>query len=191
MAAQAEGRISRYRATGVIRCALAGLYALVRSANSNAFRPRWRGSGPHFRVKCGLTALNGPPQASPADRSGRFARRVAWAPSAAGSRPACSTQPSAIRILPSAQIKRRSNADRQEKVVGRHSRRLDPVGQRSLCSLGEPKENVADVAPDCATSESTVRSQMRGVLGKTVCSRQTDAVALFAGLSVARLNPIG
>jgi DNA-binding NarL/FixJ family response regulator len=52
------------------------------------------------------------------------------------------------------------------------------------------RKTVADIASGCATSESTVRSQLRGVLDKTVCSRQTDAVALFAGLSVARLNPI-
>jgi DNA-binding CsgD family transcriptional regulator len=45
---------------------------------------------------------------------------------------------------------------------------------------------VEEIAGDSGVSPSTVRSQVRAVLQKTGCERQTDVVALMGGLSVTR-----
>jgi DNA-binding CsgD family transcriptional regulator len=65
--------------------------------------------------------------------------------------------------------------------VERHSRRLNPVGQKVLVRSVSRRKTVADIASGCATSESTVRSQLRGVLDKTVCSRQTRCRGAVCG----------
>jgi DNA-binding CsgD family transcriptional regulator len=66
---------------------------------------------------------------------------------------------------------------------------LTPAEARVARNLAEGK-TVADIASSSGTSESTVRSHVRGVLEKTGCNRQTDVVALLAGLSATQLNPI-
>ncbi|WP_247466839.1 helix-turn-helix transcriptional regulator [Bradyrhizobium sp. 62] len=43
-----------------------------------------------------------------------------------------------------------------------------------------------DLAGDNGVSPNTVRVQVRGVLEKTGCQRQTDVVALLGGISAVR-----
>jgi DNA-binding CsgD family transcriptional regulator len=66
---------------------------------------------------------------------------------------------------------------------------LTPAEARVARDLAEGK-TVADIASGAGASESTIRSHVRGVLEKTGCNRQTDVVALLAGLSATRLKPI-
>lgn len=66
---------------------------------------------------------------------------------------------------------------------------LTPAEARVARDLAEGK-TVADIASSAGASESTIRSHVRGVLEKTGCNRQTDVVALLAGLSATRLKPI-
>jgi DNA-binding CsgD family transcriptional regulator len=67
---------------------------------------------------------------------------------------------------------------------------LTPAEARVAQSLATGK-TVADIASGFGTSESTVRSQVRGVLEKTGCHRQADVVALLGRLTAGRLSPIG
>jgi DNA-binding CsgD family transcriptional regulator len=46
---------------------------------------------------------------------------------------------------------------------------------------------VDDIASDSGVSSNTIRTHVRGLLEKTGCTRQTDVVALLAGLSSTRL----
>jgi DNA-binding CsgD family transcriptional regulator len=66
---------------------------------------------------------------------------------------------------------------------------LTPAEARVARELTEGK-TVADIASRAGASESTIRTHVRGVLEKTGCNRQTDVVALLAGLSATRLKPI-
>jgi DNA-binding CsgD family transcriptional regulator len=66
---------------------------------------------------------------------------------------------------------------------------LTPAEARVARDLAEGK-TVANIAEASGASQNTVRTHVRGVLEKTGCNRQTDVVALLAGLSVARLSPI-
>ena len=66
---------------------------------------------------------------------------------------------------------------------------LTPAEARVARDLAEGK-TVADIASGAGASESTIRTHVRGVLEKTGCNRQTDVVALLAGLSATRLKPI-
>ena len=47
-------------------------------------------------------------------------------------------------------------------------------------------KTVEDLAGDNGVSPNTVRMQVRGVLEKTGCQRQTDVVALLGGISAVR-----
>jgi DNA-binding CsgD family transcriptional regulator len=47
---------------------------------------------------------------------------------------------------------------------------------------------VDDLAGDGGVSPNTVRVQVRGVLEKTGCQRQTDVVALLGGISAVHGN---
>jgi DNA-binding CsgD family transcriptional regulator len=67
---------------------------------------------------------------------------------------------------------------------------LTPAEAKVARNLAEGK-TVADIASDSGTAISTVRSQVRGVLQKTGCNRQTDVVALLSGLSASRPKSIG
>ena len=66
---------------------------------------------------------------------------------------------------------------------------LTPAEARVASDLAEGK-TVADIASGSGASENTIRSHVRGVLEKTGCNRQTDVVALLAGLAATRLKPI-
>jgi DNA-binding CsgD family transcriptional regulator len=66
---------------------------------------------------------------------------------------------------------------------------LTPAEARVARDLAEGK-TVADIALGAGASENTIRTHVRGVLEKTGCNRQTDVVALLAGLSATRLKPI-
>lgn len=62
---------------------------------------------------------------------------------------------------------------------------LTPAEARVARGLAAGK-TVDDLAGDNGVSSNTVRAQVRGVLEKTGCQRQTDVVALLGGISVAR-----
>jgi DNA-binding CsgD family transcriptional regulator len=62
---------------------------------------------------------------------------------------------------------------------------LTPAEARVARALADGK-TVDDIAGENGLSPNTVRVQVRGVLEKTGCPRQTDVVALLGGLSVAR-----
>jgi DNA-binding CsgD family transcriptional regulator len=66
---------------------------------------------------------------------------------------------------------------------------LTPAEAKVARDLAEGK-TVADIASAAGASESTIRSHVRAVLEKTGCNRQTDVVALLAGLAATRLKPI-
>jgi DNA-binding CsgD family transcriptional regulator len=59
---------------------------------------------------------------------------------------------------------------------------LTPAEARVARGLAAGK-TVYDIATDGGTSANTVRTQLRAVLGKTGCSRQTEVVALLSGLA--------
>ena len=63
---------------------------------------------------------------------------------------------------------------------------LTPAEARVARSLAAGK-TVDDIASDGGTSRNTVRTQVRSVLEKTGCSRQTDVVGLLTGILSARL----
>jgi len=62
---------------------------------------------------------------------------------------------------------------------------LTPAEARVARGLAAGK-TVDDLAGDNGVSPNTVRVQVRGVLEKTGCQRQTDVVALLGGISVVR-----
>jgi DNA-binding CsgD family transcriptional regulator/PAS domain-containing protein len=62
---------------------------------------------------------------------------------------------------------------------------LTPAEARIARSLASGK-TVDDIASDSHISHNTIRTHIRGVLAKTGCTRQTDVVALLAGISPAR-----
>ena len=62
---------------------------------------------------------------------------------------------------------------------------LTPAEARVARGLAAGK-TVDDLAGDNSVSPNTVRAQVRGVLEKTGCERQTDVVALLGGLSAVR-----
>lgn len=62
---------------------------------------------------------------------------------------------------------------------------LTPAEARVARGLAAGK-TVDDLATDNGVSSNTVRVQVRGVLEKTGCQRQTDVVSLLGGLSVVR-----
>ena len=62
---------------------------------------------------------------------------------------------------------------------------LTPAEARVARGLASGK-TVDDLAGDNGVSANTVRVQVRGVLEKTGCQRQTDVVALLGGISVVR-----
>ncbi len=62
---------------------------------------------------------------------------------------------------------------------------LSPAEARVARGLAAGK-TVDDLAGDGGVSPHTVRTQVRGVLHKTGCERQTDVVALLGGISVGR-----
>ena len=64
---------------------------------------------------------------------------------------------------------------------------LTPAEARVARSLASGK-TVDDIASDGGTSLNTVRTQVRHVLEKTGCNRQTDVVALLTTISPARLT---
>jgi DNA-binding CsgD family transcriptional regulator len=66
---------------------------------------------------------------------------------------------------------------------------LTPTEARVARDLAEGK-TVAAIASGAGASESTIRTHVRAVLEKTGCNRQTDVVALLAGLSATGLKPI-
>jgi DNA-binding CsgD family transcriptional regulator len=63
---------------------------------------------------------------------------------------------------------------------------LTPAEARVAHGLASGK-TVDDIALDSGISSNTVRTQIRGVLEKTGCTRQTDVVALLTGISTVRL----
>jgi DNA-binding CsgD family transcriptional regulator len=67
---------------------------------------------------------------------------------------------------------------------------LTPAEARVARSLASGK-TVDDIAADRTISPNTIRTQIRGLLEKTGCTRQVDVVALLTGISSARLiDPI-
>jgi DNA-binding CsgD family transcriptional regulator len=66
---------------------------------------------------------------------------------------------------------------------------LTPAEARVACSLAAGK-TVDDIASDHHISPNTIRTHVRGVLGKTGCSRQAEVVALLTGLSSMRPNDL-
>jgi DNA-binding CsgD family transcriptional regulator len=62
---------------------------------------------------------------------------------------------------------------------------LTPAEARVARGLAAGK-TVEDLAGDNGVSPNTVRAQVRGVLEKTGCQRQTDVVALLGGISAVR-----
>jgi DNA-binding CsgD family transcriptional regulator len=66
---------------------------------------------------------------------------------------------------------------------------LTPAEARVARDLAEGK-TVAAIASGSGASQNTIRTHVRGVLEKTGCNRQTDVVALLAGLSATRLTQI-
>ena len=67
---------------------------------------------------------------------------------------------------------------------------LTPAEARVARGLAAGK-TVDDLAGDNGVSPNTVRVQVRGVLEKTGCRRQTEVVALLGGISAVRLDPAG
>jgi len=65
---------------------------------------------------------------------------------------------------------------------------LTPAEARIARGLAVGK-TVEDLAGDNAVSPNTVRVQVRAVLEKTGCQRQTDVVAMLGGLSAVRGEP--
>jgi DNA-binding CsgD family transcriptional regulator len=65
---------------------------------------------------------------------------------------------------------------------------LTPAEARVARGLAAGK-TVDDLAGDNGVSPNTVRVQVRGVLEKTGCRRQTEVVALLAGISAVRVDP--
>ncbi|MDP3074187.1 helix-turn-helix transcriptional regulator [Bradyrhizobium sp.] len=65
---------------------------------------------------------------------------------------------------------------------------LTPAEARVARGLAAGK-TVDDLAGDNGVSPNTVRVQVRGVLEKTGCRRQTEVVALLGGISALRLDP--
>ncbi|MDO9561475.1 MAG: helix-turn-helix transcriptional regulator [Bradyrhizobium sp.] len=65
---------------------------------------------------------------------------------------------------------------------------LTPAEARVARGLAAGK-TVDDLAGDNGVSPNTVRVQVRGVLEKTGCRRQTEVVALLGGISVQRIDP--
>jgi DNA-binding CsgD family transcriptional regulator len=59
---------------------------------------------------------------------------------------------------------------------------LTPAEARVARSLANGK-TIENIASDGGVSPNTIRTQVRGVLEKTGCSRQTDVVALLTGIS--------
>ena len=67
---------------------------------------------------------------------------------------------------------------------------LTPAEARVARSIASGR-TVDDIASDSSVSSNTIRTHVRGLLEKTGCTRQTDVVALLAGLSSTRLiDPI-
>jgi DNA-binding CsgD family transcriptional regulator len=67
---------------------------------------------------------------------------------------------------------------------------LTPAEARVARNLASGK-TVDDIASDGSISPNTIRTQIRGILEKTGCTRQVDVVALLTGISSARLmDPI-
>jgi DNA-binding CsgD family transcriptional regulator len=64
---------------------------------------------------------------------------------------------------------------------------LTPAEARVARSLASGK-TVTDIATDGGVSRNTILTQVRGVLEKTGCNRQTDVVALLTAISPARLT---
>jgi DNA-binding CsgD family transcriptional regulator len=64
-----------------------------------------------------------------------------------------------------------------------------PAEASVACSLAAGK-TVDDIASDNQVSPNTIRTHVRGVLGKTGCSRQAEVVALLTGLSSTRPNDL-
>ena len=62
---------------------------------------------------------------------------------------------------------------------------LTPAEARVARSLAAG-ETVEDIASMGSVSRSTIRTQVRGVLEKTGCRRQTEVVALLGGLAATR-----
>jgi DNA-binding CsgD family transcriptional regulator len=62
---------------------------------------------------------------------------------------------------------------------------LTPAEARVARGLAAGR-TVDDLAGDNGVSPNTVRVQVRGVLEKTGCQRQTDVVALLSGISAVR-----
>jgi DNA-binding CsgD family transcriptional regulator len=64
---------------------------------------------------------------------------------------------------------------------------LTPAEARVARSLASGK-TVTDIATDGGVSRNTILTQLRGVMEKTGCNRQTDVVALLTTISPARLT---
>jgi DNA-binding CsgD family transcriptional regulator len=64
---------------------------------------------------------------------------------------------------------------------------LTPAEARVAGSLAAG-ETVGAIATSRGVSQTTIRAQVRGVLEKTGCNRQTDVVALLTAISPARLT---
>jgi DNA-binding CsgD family transcriptional regulator len=64
---------------------------------------------------------------------------------------------------------------------------LTPAEARVARNLASGK-TVDDIASDGSISPNTIRTQIRGILEKTGCTRQADVVALLTGISSARLT---
>ncbi len=64
---------------------------------------------------------------------------------------------------------------------------LTPAEARVARGLASGK-TVNDIATDGGVARSTILTQLRGVLEKTGCNRQTDVVALLTAISPARLT---
>jgi DNA-binding CsgD family transcriptional regulator len=62
---------------------------------------------------------------------------------------------------------------------------LTPAEARVARGLASGR-TVDQLAGDAGVSPNTVRVQVRGVLEKTGCERQTDVVALLGGLTAVR-----
>jgi DNA-binding CsgD family transcriptional regulator len=63
---------------------------------------------------------------------------------------------------------------------------LTPAEARVARNLASGK-TVDDIASESSISPNTIRTQIRGVLEKTGCSRQTDVIALLHGISSVQL----
>jgi DNA-binding CsgD family transcriptional regulator len=67
---------------------------------------------------------------------------------------------------------------------------LTPAEARVARSLASGK-TVEDIASDGGVSLATVRTQVRGILDKTGCSRQVEVVALLAGIAQSGITSPG